>query len=437
MADNVNAGPVSRHATIAPPSGSLRRAAPTFLAILAIALLIRAAVIFHPGHMQDVGLFERWASEGVRFGITSIYDRQLQLITPDYPPLLLYVYTAIGHVVYGIQGSFAHTTLFVAALKLPAIIADALVALLLLILGSRLGYTQRGLIAAGIYLIMPASWLDSAVWGQTDAFYSLLLLAAFAAIGFRRGVLAGVFVGLAVSAKFQVVAFLPLIAVLAASIDWRMFAKGLAACIVTVLAVFTPFIMAGKIDNVMREYSEALGSYQLLSVKAFNVWRLLFGDAARTTSNLGTFGGLTFRTWGIAAFLVALAAILVIASRAVRRAVDHGTRVEAVLSAAAMISLAFFLFPTEIHERYLFPFVVLAALWGTSGRREMAVFLVLSLAVGLNIAHSLPISVTDLFFRVVPAADRLVSLAVIVAGFAASAMMIRRLRQKIELLRPV
>ncbi len=413
------------------------RVAPMFLAILAIALVIRAAVIFHPGHMQDVRLFERWAAEGVRFGITSIYDRQLQLITPDYPPLLLYVYTAIGHVVYGIQGSFAHTPLFVAALKLPAIIADALVALLLLALGRRLGYTHRGLIAAGVYLLMPASWLDSAVWGQTDAFYSLLLLAAFAAIGFRRAVLAGVFVGLAVSAKFQVVAFLPLIAVLATAIDWRMLPKGLAACTLTVLAVFTPFIMAGKLDNVMREYSQALGSYQLLSVNAFNVWRILFGDASRITSNLGSFGGLTFRTWGIAAFLVALTAILVVASRAVRRSVDDAARVEAVLSCAAMVSLAFFLFPTEIHERYLFPFVVLAALWGASGRREMALFLVLSLAVGLNIAHSLPISATDAFFRIVPAADRLISLATVVAGFAASAMMVRRLHQKIELLRPV
>lgn len=437
MARIEDAATVSELVTTAPQGESLRRVLPTFLAILAAALLIRAAVIFHPGHMQDVTLFERWASEGVRFGITSIYDRQLQLITPDYPPLLLYVYTAIGHAVYNIQGSFEHTPLFVAALKLPSIIFDLLVALLLLVLGNRLGYTRRGLTAAGIYLIMPASWLDSAVWGQTDAFYSLLLLAAFASIGFRRGVLAGVFVGLAVSAKFQVVAFLPLIAVLAASIDWRMLGKGLAACLVTVLAVFTPFIVAGKIDNVIREYSQALGSYQLLSVDAFNVWHLLFGEASSRTSNLGSFAGLTFRTWGIAAFILALGVILVLASRAVRRAPDHERRVEAVLAAAAMTSLAFFIFPTEIHERYLFPFIVLAALWGMSGRREMVIYLVLSLAVGLNIAYSLPISVTDAFFGIVPGADRLVSLTVVVAGFAASAAMISRLRQEIQPFRPV
>ncbi len=416
---------------------SLRGALPTFLAILAAALLIRAALIFHPGHMQDLGLFARWASEGVRFGITSIYDRQLQLITPDYPPLLLYVYTAIGHAVYNIQGSFEHTPLFVAALKLPAIISDVLVALLLLVLGNRLGYTRRGLIAAGIYLIMPASWLDSAVWGQTDAFYSVLLLAAFAAVGFRRGVLAGVFVGLAVSAKFQVVAFLPLIAVLAASIDWRILVKGLTACIVTVVAVFAPFLMAGKLDNVVREYTQALGSYQLLSVDAFNIWHLLFGEAASATSNLDSFAGLTFRAWGISAFILALTVILVIASREVRRAGSDVRRVEAIFAAAAMTSLAFFIFPTEIHERYLFPFLVLAALWATGGRREMTLYLVLSLAVGLNIAYSLPISVTDAFFGVVPGADRLVSLAVIVAGFAASAAMLGRLRQEIKLLRPV
>jgi Gpi18-like mannosyltransferase len=284
---------------------------------------------------------------------------------------------------------------------------------------------------------MPASWLDSAVWGQTDSFYSLLLLAAFAAIGFRRGVLAGVAVGLAVTAKFQVVAFLPLIAVLAASIDRRMFVKGFVASIVTVLAVFAPFIIAGKMGNIIREYSQAPGSYQLLSVDAFNFWHLLFGEAASATSNLDTFAGLTFRTWGTAAYLLALAMILVVGSRAVRNALDDRQRVEAALASAAMTSLAFFWFPTEIHERYLFPFLALAALWGTSGRREMVIYLVLSLAVGLNIAYSLPISVTDAFFRVVPAADRLVSLVIVIAGIAASAGMIRRLREEVELVRPV
>ena len=437
MAQIEGPGPVPAVARIAARDDTLKRVIPTFLALVAAALLIRAAVIFHPGHMQDVQLFERWASEGVRFGMTNIYERQLHLITPDYPPLLLYVYTAIGHVVYNIQGSFDHSLLFVAALKLPAIISDVLVALLLLLIGNRLGYPRRGLIAAGIYLIMPASWLDSAVWGQTDAFYSLLLLAAFASIGFRRGVLAGVLVGLAVSAKFQVIAFLPLIAVLAASIDWRMLLKGVAACIMTVIAVFAPFIIAGRTGSVMRAYSQALGSYQLLSVDAFNVWHLWFGDAASARSNLESFAGLTFRTWGIAAFALALTVILVIASRAVRRAPDHERRVGTVLAAAAMTSLAFFIFPTEIHERYLFPFLALAALWATRGRREMFIYLVLSLAVGLNIAYPLPIAVTDAFFDIVPYADRLVSLAVIVAGLAASAEMIRRLRQEIKLFRPV
>ena len=59
-------------------------------------------------------------------------------------------------------------------------------------------------------------------------------------------------------------------------------------------------------------------------------------------------------------------------------------------AAAALLGLAFFLFPTEMHERYAFPALAFLALWAVSGQwRERAYFLLSALLL-MNLTFVLP-----------------------------------------------
>jgi hypothetical protein len=57
----------------------------------------------------------------------------------------------------------------------------------------------------------------------------------------------------------------------------------------------------------------------------------------------------------------------------------------------SIVALLFFLLPTEIHERYLFPFLVFAALWATASKLNFTVYAALTVLFGLNLLYALPV----------------------------------------------
>lgn len=63
-------------------------------------------------------------------------------------------------------------------LKLPPIAADLAIAALLYWAGRRWFGDRTGLVAAALYLFIPVTWYDSAIWGQVEAVGTLAMLAA-------------------------------------------------------------------------------------------------------------------------------------------------------------------------------------------------------------------------------------------------------------------
>jgi peptidoglycan/LPS O-acetylase OafA/YrhL len=74
---------------------------------------------------------------------------------------------------------------------------------------------------------------------------------------------------------------------------------------------------------------------------------------------------------------------------------DDGGRAEATALALAAVALAFFLLPTQVHERYalyLLPFLLLAALWRPAGSGvPLSVVWVVSTLVLLNLIYIVPL----------------------------------------------
>ena len=90
---------------------------------------------------------------------------------------MLWLIGVIGRALGGLAGVPAEQVV-VALLKVPAILADGAIATILCIAGQRWFGGRAGLVAAALYLFIPVTWYDSALWGQVDAVGALALIAA-------------------------------------------------------------------------------------------------------------------------------------------------------------------------------------------------------------------------------------------------------------------
>jgi predicted membrane-bound dolichyl-phosphate-mannose-protein mannosyltransferase len=184
--------------------------------------------------------------------------------------------------------------------------------------------------------------------------------------------------------------------------DWLRVLTSLAAAVVTLVVLIVPFGMtlhaplvggpscfgfppADPVTSLIGKFCEASETYQGMSVGAINVWRnpwsglgdsLFRGD---DTTVAFAVAGLapTWQQVGTFLFaLAALAALVIVARRDDMRG---------ILLAALVMAIAFFVLPTRVHERYLFPAIALATPLLLSGRWWPWIATTLSAFLFLNV----------------------------------------------------
>lgn len=330
------------------PAGEKLLLAGILLTVL--ALKIAAAPYFQ--YKVDVGTYSAWAMRLATEGPGRFYAPNY---FADYPPGYMYVLWGIGvlskavGIPYGSAG-------FIILLKLPALLADAAVSWLLY---ARLRENDKKLAwgACLAFTLNPALLLNSAIWGQTDSVLSLLVLLAVFAQGERRFELSWIFAALAILTKPQALLLVPLLMVW----PWGWWKTGrpissLLAVLGTVFVVADPFRGDRPWQWLVDLYFGTTGYYAETSVNAMNLAALLFGmrhnDAEVTL-------GLSANNWGFAIGLVVGLGFL--AAYLLRR--DRLQHVNLFASA----TLVSFVCLTRMHERYLYPFFVFAALIGVTG----------------------------------------------------------------------
>ena len=141
---------------------------------------------------------------------------------------------------------------------------------------------------------------------------------------------------------------------------------------------------------LLEQVGETAGGYPYLTVNAFNPWAIVSQDGNGQAAT-GTWirdvigpngepgfmiGPLPAVVVGTALLLLAIIAISVI----VARRPDRVT----ILIAVIALAVAFFVLPTRVHERYLFPFFALAAILAASSRRWLAAYIAMGIATFAN-----------------------------------------------------
>ena len=158
-----------------------------------------------------------------------------------------------------------------------------------------------------------------------------------------------------------------------------------------------PYVGSGLLEQV----GKAAGGYPYTTVNAYNPWALLPGDAGyslasdglwicdtdavapndsggdRCSSGTLMFGPIPALTVGTVLLLASFALVLAVVAR-------HPDR-RTMLVGLAILAMVFFVVPTRVHERYMFPFFALGAILAAVSMRWRLAWVALSVATFLNL----------------------------------------------------
>ena len=397
------------------------------LLLVGLALRLIIAYVLFPGSgfQSDIGSFTSWALTLAHGGPGGFYANAG---FADYPPGYLYVLWLIGSIGSGLAGLLGGGTITLGGvvlplpdtivgglIKLPAIAADLGIAYLLYRLvrrwlGPRSDARGAALGAAALYLFNPVTWYDSALWGQIDAVGALVMLVAIAFLidGFSEAAVGFAVVAALVKPQFGIV-LAPLIGVTllrrhlfligsgprATAVPralrgwvseeqgvWRLVSCAAVGAVV-LFVLITPFGL--DVPTLISRMGDTAAGYPYLSVNAYDPWALIgSGGQASLAAGGGWSSDQVPLLAGLNGFTIgALLLGLGFAVGAIQLAWRDSRR--SILLTAVFLSLAFFILPTRVHERYLFPVFVFLPLLAVNSRRFRVLTLVLAVGSFINL----------------------------------------------------
>lgn len=354
-------------------TGASREEGLLLAGLLLVTLAAKIAVAPYFGFYGDVGTYKAWAYDLASKGPDNFYRPGY---FADYPPGYMYILWLVGSVLQE-MGTSGGEALATTAIKLPALLTDLFAAwLLFALLRPRAG---RGATWAVVlaYALNPALIFNSAIWGQTDSVFTLILLLGVCLLAQGSLALASALLTLAALTKPQTLVFLPLLAAWPGTWRWpeKLPGAAIAAVVVAASLVF-PVGGSDPFRWVLGLYAQQAASYPETSANAFNLMAIL-GGLRQPDARLLL--GISFRKWGIALFGgYFLFALYLLWRRRGRTMLFY---------LCFLTPFALFLLMTRMHERYLYPSFAFLALLLPARRRLWVIFAGLSLTYSVNLAY--------------------------------------------------
>jgi hypothetical protein len=213
---------------------------------------------------------------------------------------------------------------------------------------------------------------------------------------------------LALLTKFQMIAFAPVFGFL----FFRHTSKHLLGILIASAVgalVFLPSILAGHFLQAFRQaYIDTLGQYPMTTFNAANIWILLTGNTApdniilfgvsadSALAKIFTakyFGMLLFSLTALCVFLQGIHFLLKNnAQKNDQQLLAHA------LFAAMICAVGFFTLLPAMHERYMFPAVVMALAYSALAQQKLIYPIMISLLCGLNMLIILEINGSDIWY---------------------------------------
>ena len=346
--------------------------------LLLLSLFIRFLLFSTQGYVNDLNTFASWFNTATEHG-PRVFYRVISWC--DYPPLNVYFFWGFGSLAQALSLSGTPSIFYLIKL-LPNIFDTATAFLIYVFVRKRLDF-KAAMLATALYAFNPAVVFNAAVWGQFDAIYTFFLVLSLMLALASNPELSAVTFTLGILTKPQSIALLPLIAFLIFKKNgWRRFLTSLIAGAATIFVVILPLEWSNPLTFLSNIYFNAYNNpiYQVTSLNAFNVWAL-GGMWIPDTQ------GISFLTPNIIGWTM-FAALTIFTLYLVHK--QRGVSEEAVvLFGAFVLLLGFFMLPTRIHERYLFPALSVLALMFPFLKKTRHIYGFLSITCLVNQAYVL------------------------------------------------
>jgi dolichyl-phosphate-mannose--protein O-mannosyl transferase/Gpi18-like mannosyltransferase len=364
--------------------------------LVLLGLIVRIVFIQSDGFTTDVSTFQAWATELAEGGFGNFYAGGH---FADYPPGYFYILGCAGWLweAFFKAGDAGHFVWLKALVKLPAILADLGVGILLYAIARRFTNVAVSVGTAALYLLNPAIIYNSAIYGQVDSISAgLALLAVFLLLKSDDGPIGTpspyvVFAWLAFAysllIKPQAAVLLPLFIAFAFADPARRKARliatgiGIAASLLLAIVLTEPFHPGNPIEALtwlLGRYEYGSSVYAYNTVNAFNLWAIR-GAFWQPDSTPILFWSQS--VWGVA---LVLAAVGLIVWRYVQ---DRSPR--AFLEGCAIATLGFFILATRMHERYIFDGVLFTIACVPLARRYLWGAIALTIVFYANLQYAI------------------------------------------------
>lgn len=357
------------------------------LAAFAFRFYIAAA---NPGYTNDINTFIYWANHAFKDGLGNFYQEGL---FADYPPGYIYVLYVLGAVQSWI-GIDSTSDAAVVLYKLPAIFADLMSGYLIYRTAVKKLDHRAAFGLAMLFIWNPAVWINSAGWGQVDSFFALILIMAIRAVTESKLERASIWFAIAVLVKPQALIFTPvfLLAFGYSLRQWKRVAAGIGYGALTFLLLAAPFIWNnGGLPALYNLYKSTLSSYPYATLNAFNLYALTGGNWAKLDDH---WLGLEYAAWGnIGIVLATVASIVFFGLRKQQKDLSGS------FFMALILIVTVFMFAAKMHERYMFPALLLLifAYIEAKDRRILHLLLGFSITHFINVGYVLAFSQANAF----------------------------------------
>lgn len=334
--------------------------------LFAAALLLRfVAAPVAIGFEGDVYLFERWG-DIMSQDIGQFYvNANAQTGIADYPPFYMYVLGIVGKIM-DLLGFSVGSSVYKLAIKMPPLLADMVSAFFIYHICEKLSQTEKGrwlhdgwsLLFTGLYLFNPMVLFDSVVWGQMDSFLAMFMLFAIYAVMQKKVTLSAVLFAICILIKPQGLFAGPVLlfyVLREGTVKQRVanFFKCAGAILVTAFLITLPYTLQ-NVKFIYDLFTETAGRYDYASVNGFNFFTLMGLNWVQDTGSQATVLGLSYYAWGMI-FL----GVIVIAGGVLYMLLPKEYEHRTLLIALFLVT-GIFNFTVRMHERYLFPAILLS-----------------------------------------------------------------------------
>jgi Gpi18-like mannosyltransferase len=343
------------------------------VALLFLAFMARFAFFSNQGYQIDTTDFMLWFQHAADVGPRAFYSNNYWC---DYPPFNVFFFWGFGLLAKSL--AVFNTNMFVYVMKvLPNLFDMATGFVIFAFIRKRLSF-KWALAGATLYAFNPAVIFNAAVWGQFDAIYTFFLVSSLFLVFESKTKLGIVAFMLGILTKPQSIAIAPLfIYLVLRKSDWKGFLTSLGVAAATFVGVILPFewTNGNPVTWLSNIYFGAYSGYQYTTLNAFNLWG--FGGMwVPDTGGLNVIGWILF---------VAMAAFVVYFVHKRCGVSDEFL----VIFAAFVLFFSFFMLPTRIHERYLFPAISMLALIFPFLKKTRLLYVALTITCFVNQAYVL------------------------------------------------